>query len=490
MIIYAQEDNKLFVDINSGFVIKPEDQEKKIKFVEYLLDSATFISRDEDVFTKLYVLKRITNFDFNEVEPTNIDYYSWGPLTYKYLAVFCKGVDDSITVKIPSFEQLPEDMRKDIIERYRLVFGTTFNEPRYLSYDITFKNVNPSKGSVTDKINTTVVNTISDNTTFNNTTLNNTDQRTTSTSNLGIDPTTTTANDTNNNFNLSDIFARNLRGNILLIFVFIILGSLLFLAVFILKNKSSIDSKKLYEKSSVSGDNSNTNIVISNIQKEIEFLKQRYELLESKINQAFSRIDDISNKTDIMFSKYEEKLAKNEQNVDSTYNDRFEDSLNEKKLDRENLEMIMFKIDNLVNKIKVLEIYKEMDINVKSAKTISELHSFKSKVRETKSINFITWDNIIKNLIIDLISNLDKYLKKYGYNENINKIRKDIMEECEIEEIYIIPEQTKVNIMDHRVEGYSRNHNLPTGVITEVREEGYKYKGITVKRAKVIENRV
>ncbi|MCS6955627.1 MAG: hypothetical protein NZM44_04660, partial [Candidatus Calescibacterium sp.] len=100
------------------------------------------------------------------------------------------------------------------------------------------------------------------------------------------------------------------------------------------------------------------------------------------------------------------------------------------------------------------------------------------------------WDNIIKNLVIDLISYLDKYIKKYGYNENLSKIRKEIMNECEIEEIYIIPEQTKVNIIDHRVEGYSRNHNLPTGVITEIREEGYKYKGITVKRAKVIENRV
>ena len=138
-VFYYPNSLKLFVDINSGYVIKPDNQDAKINFVSYILDTKSFISRDEDVFTKLYLLKKAIGFNFNDVEPSNVDYFSWSNLTYKYLIIFLKNVENSITITIPAWENLNEADKKEIIEKYRLVFGTSFNEPRYLPYEITFK---------------------------------------------------------------------------------------------------------------------------------------------------------------------------------------------------------------------------------------------------------------------------------------------------------------------------------------------------------------
>ena len=138
-VFYYPNSLKLFVDINSGYVIKPEDQEIKINFVSYILNTKTFISRDEDTFTKLYLIKKAIGFNFDDVQPNNVDYYSWSNLTYKYLIVFLKNIENSITISIPSWENLNENDKRNIIEKYRLVFGTSFNEPRYLPYEIIFK---------------------------------------------------------------------------------------------------------------------------------------------------------------------------------------------------------------------------------------------------------------------------------------------------------------------------------------------------------------
>jgi len=149
---------KLFVDINSGYVIKPQDQEVKINFVSYILNTKTFISRDEDTFTKLYLIKKAIGFNFDDVQPNNVDYYSWSNLTYKYLIIFFKNIENSITISIPSWENLNENDKRDIIEKYRLVFGTSFNEPRYLPYEIIFKKdikYYQSKNLVNDSIYST-----------------------------------------------------------------------------------------------------------------------------------------------------------------------------------------------------------------------------------------------------------------------------------------------------------------------------------------------
>jgi len=138
-VFYYPNSLKLFVDINSGYVIKPEDQEVKINFVSYILNTKTFISRDEDTFTKLYLIKKAIGFNFDDVQPNNLDYYSWSNLTYKYLIIFLKNIENSITISIPSWENLNENDKRNIIEKYRLVFGTSFNEPRYLPYEIIFK---------------------------------------------------------------------------------------------------------------------------------------------------------------------------------------------------------------------------------------------------------------------------------------------------------------------------------------------------------------
>ncbi|MFN3477768.1 MAG: coiled-coil domain-containing protein [bacterium] len=509
LVIYNEDNNKLFVDFNSGFVIKPEDQQKKIRFVEYLLDTKSFISRDEDVFTKLYIFKKSINFDFNEVEPSDLDYYSWGPLTYKYLAIFCKKINDSITIRIPSFEQLNQETKKDIVDRYRLVFGTSFNEPRYLPYDIKIKNKSVNKNieeeiyktttlyntekNVTDTTNITTTNV----TTVNITTVNIT---------TGID----TFSDSTNRYNYFEIFKKK---EIFFIFAIIIGISLIVMLVLLYKKfPSSIFGKPKnnpvnsslslgdglsVSETVVSGGNSTKSVQdeIKKITNEINNLKEKISFFENQLSQIISKLDKFEediNKRNLSLELKDSLLSElneDESNKDSSFVSQEYITQNEKLLDNDSLEVIMFKIDNLVNKLKRVEMYKEYDINSKSSKAIQELYNFKAKIRNTKTINFSQWDSFIKENIIDLLSTLDRYLKRMGPNENIIKLRKEIMNDTSVEEIYIVPGQSKVNIIDHRVEGYSRSAGLPPGVITEVKEEGYKYKGITIKRAKVIENK-
>lgn len=478
LVIYNEENNKLFVDINSGFVIKPEQQEQKLKFVEYLLDTKTFISRDEDVFTKIYVLKKIINFDFNEVEPTNVDYYSWGPLTYKYLAIFCKKINDSITIRIPSFDQLPEEMKKDIIERYRLVFGTAFNDPQYLQYEINFKklitneekiNTNTTELYKTDLITTTTE-------TQNTTNI----QSTTQISTIQMPPIQTTNNNQSTFKKTMPLLFNNLVIIIVIFIALLVLSS--FILLKLINKKKNIYS---YQESMTHFNEVKTNQ--EKIAREIEILKEKTSVLENKVEQIFQRLEEISTKTEIAYKKAEEETMKQDIKDNELLETQIIDQT--KALDKESLELVMFKIDNIINKLKTLEMYKEMDINIKVVKIISDLYDIKNKIRQTKTINFSQWDNLVKNSVIDLLTAIEKYQKKLGYNENIEIITKQIMEEFEIEEINIIPEQTKVNIIDHRVEGYSRNPSLPNGIITEVKEKGYKYKGVTIKRAKVMENR-
>jgi molecular chaperone GrpE (heat shock protein) len=100
------------------------------------------------------------------------------------------------------------------------------------------------------------------------------------------------------------------------------------------------------------------------------------------------------------------------------------------------------------------------------------------------------WEDIVKNDIIDLVSLLDRYLTSIDYNPNISKVRGELLNAFDLEEIEVIVGNTKVNIIEHKVEGYSRNPSVPNGIITDLKEKGYKYRGIVLKRAKVIENRV
>ncbi|MFN4219536.1 MAG: coiled-coil domain-containing protein [bacterium] len=500
-VVYSEENNKLFVDFNSGFVIKPEDQQRKIRFVEYLLDTKSFISRDEDVFTKLYIFKKSINFDFNEVEPSNLDYYSWGPLTYKYLAIFCKKINNSITIRIPSFEQLNQETKRDIIDRYRLVFGTSFNEPRYLPYDITIRNMSVNKDIKREIYET-------------KTTLYNEREETTKTKDINTTANITTTvltfsnsdSNSNSNFknvNYSDVFKRR---EIFFIFALIVGVSLIVAIILIYRKFFSLSFSKtqnnLNSNSLSLSDEVNETVVsegnltksfqdeVKKINNEINDIKEKMSFLENQLTQVISKLDkleeDLQKKSLHSKGPLINELNEDEANVD---NSDLQVAQNEKLLDNDSLEVIMFKIDNLVNKVKKLEMYKEYDINTKSSKIIQRLYDFKAKIRNTKTINFSQWDSIIKENIIDLLSTLDKYLKKMGLNENIIKLRKEIMDDTSVEEIYIVPGQTKVNIIDHRVEGYSRNPAIPPGVITEVKEEGYKYKGITIKRAKVIENK-
>ena len=100
------------------------------------------------------------------------------------------------------------------------------------------------------------------------------------------------------------------------------------------------------------------------------------------------------------------------------------------------------------------------------------------------------WEDIVKADVIDFVSILDRFLVSIDYNPSISKVREDLLNLFDLEEIEVIVGTTKVNIVEHKVEGYSRNTALPNGIITDLKEKGYKYRGIVLKRAKVIENRV
>jgi len=499
LVIYKDDNNKIFIDKNSGFVIKPEEQEKKLKLVEYILNTQTFISRDEDIFTKLYLFKKAINFDFENVDPSNIDYYSWGPLVYKHLAIFCKNINESITITIPSFEQLPEKIQKDIIERYRLSFGTSFNEPRYLTYSITLKKV---QNEVQNK-NTTIYTTKENNQSLNNTSENISQLQ--NTSQVTLQTTSQVTLQTTSSKSYQKDLLLFIYQNKLLIGSIIIILILFFTTVaFSFLKKALKKSQKLYNENTLGFSNErgfqneenmiNKDVLKNEVFQEIknsfsetiDEINKKIENLEKVLIDTTQKIEELKNKLENI-SKKDNLLEMGKENIEDIHIDQTNEN---KVLDKESLEMSMFLIDNIINKLRNIEIYKELDINSKTTKIITELMNLKNQIRQTKSLNMLQWDNLIKTKIIDLLTTLDTYIKIYSYNDNIYKTRKDIMNTCQIEEIYIVPKETRVNIIDHRVEGYSRDPQIPNGIITEVKEIGYKYKGITVKRAKVIENRI
>ncbi|MGC8814833.1 MAG: hypothetical protein ACP5O4_01335 [bacterium] len=519
-VLYYPNSLKLFVDINSGYVIKPEVQEAKVSFVSYILDTKNFISRDEDVFTKLYLIKKAIGFNFNDLQPNNIDYYSWSNLTYKYLITFLKNIENSITISIPSWENLSEADKKDIIEKYRLVFGTSFNEPRYLPYEIIFKK-DISKSVKTD--NKISQNQIYQNEVYQNQVNNNlynisntTFISTTFTISTNANNNTLETNRTNNlkpsNNNNNNNFISFIYENKIIIFLILLLFLVLitlFLG-FIFVKKYLFSSNKKYDH-----EGSNKDLKVINeydseyssnygsdksLEKKIEeIIQDRLTNLEQKIMEKINlniselkkRIEDLENSALSIHLNKDAKdfdfITNNESNKVQVIDNDLSKS---KKLDPENLEIFMFKIDTIISKLKFLENYKDYNINDKATKIIFKLQELKSKVRASKAINMSFWEEIIKNDVIELISILDRYLLSIDYNPNISKIREELLNMFDLEEIEVIVNTTKVNIIEHKVEGYSRNSSVPNGVITELKEKGYKYRGIVLKRAKVIENKL
>ncbi len=516
-MFYYTNSLKLFVDINSGYVIKPDDQEAKINFVSYILNTKNFISRDEDVFTKLYLIKKAIGFNFNDVEPSNFDYYSWSNLTYKYLIAFLKNIENSITITIPSWENLSEADKKEIIEKYRLVFGTSFNEPRYLPYEITFKK-DISYYNVNNEIYKSEISTDSQLYSTDQNLLNKQDQNTlinpTSISNNFI--TTNNVNDKNTNLKSGNSFISFIYENKIIVFSILILFFILitlFFGVLLVKKflfaSNNINSKVRNEQN-IDDINSFKNIQTSsalegNVYK---FLEEKIEkIIQDKLN-TIER--NLLQKLDLNISELTKRIENIENNylglgnskkgidfaVDSynNYDNNLQlidnDSSRARKLDPENLEIFMFKVDSIISKLKFLENYKEYNLNEKATKIIFKLQELKSKVRTSKVINMSTWEDLVKTEVIELISFLDRYLVSIDHNPNVSKIREELLNSFDLEEIEVIVGTTKVNIVEHKVEGYSRNTTLPNGIITDLKEKGYKYRGIVLKRAKVIENRV
>jgi len=525
-VFYYPNSLKLFVDINSGYVIKPEDQEAKINFVSYILNTKTFISRDEDTFTKLYLIKKAIGFNFEDVQPNNVDYYSWSNLTYKYLIIFLKNIENSITISIPSWENLNEIDKKNIIEKYRLVFGTSFNEPRYLPYEIIFKKdikYYQSKNLVNDSIYSTDTLYNTENTLYNTEENLSTDiynkSDYTSGNATSLPTSNTFSNVKNNNFKQnsnSNLISFIYENKFIIVFVFLLFFLLitLFVGYFFVK-KYLFTSSKINKGIDLDNDSykkdlnkvkdlDKVNEVGSNLDKILEkkieeIVDQKLSNFEQKIMEKLNYyVSELTKRVDSIESGYlnlpiNKGVKNSELNLMASNNidQGFDNDLGKsKKLDPENLEIFMFKVDNIISKLKFLENYKDYNINEKATKIIFKLQELKSKIRASKSINMSFWEDIAKNDIIDLISLLDRYLASIDYNPNISKIRGELLNAFDLEEIEVIVGSTKVNIIEHKVEGYSRNPSVPNGIITDLKEKGYKYRGIVLKRAKVIENRV
>lgn len=523
-VFYYPNSLKLFVDINSGYVIKPEDQEAKINFVSYILNTKTFISRDEDTFTKLYLIKRAIGFNFDDVQPNNVDYYSWSNLTYKYLIIFLKNIENSITISIPSWENLNENDKRNIIEKYRLVFGTSFNEPRYLPYEIIFKKdikYHQAQNLVNDSIYSTLYNT--ENTLYNTEKnlstdiYNKSDNTSDNTTNL---PTANTfANVKNNNINRNsnnNLISFIYENKFIIVFIFLLLFFLITLfAGYFFVRKYLFGSSKINKGINLDNDNDGykkdlnkvkdldkVNEVGSNVDKLLEkrieeIIDQKLSNFEQKIMEKLnSYISELSKRVDGIENNYlnlpiNKGVRDSEIDFEANNDKGFDNDLGKsKKLDPENLEIFMFKVDNIISKLKFLENYKDYNINEKATKIIFKLQELKSKVRASKLINMSFWEDIVKNDIIDFVSLLDRYLTTIDYNPNISKVREELLNAFDLEEIDVVVGSTKVNIIEHKVEGYSRNPSVPNGIITDLKEKGYKYRGIVLKRAKVIENRV
>jgi molecular chaperone GrpE (heat shock protein) len=517
------------VDINSGYVIKPEDQEVKINFVSYILNTKTFISRDEDTFTKLYLIKKAIGFNFDDVQPNNLDYYSWSNLTYKYLIIFLKNIENSITISIPSWENLNENDKRNIIEKYRLVFGTSFNEPRYLPYEIIFKKdikYYQSQNLVNDSI-------------YSSDTLYNTENTLYTEKNLSTDiynksdyisgntNSLATSNSNVKNNNLKQNSNNNLisfiyENKFIIVFIFLLFFLLITLfAGYLFVRKYLFASDKIHKEVDLGNGNDDykkdldkLNEVESNVGKLLEkrieeIIDQKLSNFEQKIMEKLNYyVSELTKRVDSIESGYlnlpinkgvrdsELDFEANNNTNQGFDNDlgkskNFDNDLGKsKKLDPENLEIFMFKVDNIISKLKFLENYKDYNINEKATKIIFKLQELKSKVRASKSINMSFWEDIVKNDIIDFVSLLDRYLTSIDYNPNISKVREELLNAFDLEEIEVIVGNTKVNIIEHKVEGYSRNPSVPNGIITDLKEKGYKYRGIVLKRAKVIENRV
>jgi len=520
-VFYYPNSLKLFMDINSGYVIKPEDQEVKINFVSYILNTKTFISRDEDTFTKLYLIKKAIGFNFDDVQPNNVDYYSWSNLTYKYLIIFLKNIENSITISIPSWENLNENDKRDIIEKYRLVFGTSFNEPRYLPYEIIFKKdikYYQSQNLVNDSIYSTDTLYNTKNTLYTEKNLytdiyNKSDYISDNTTSLA----TSNGNVKNNNLNQNsnnNLISFIYENKFIIVFIFLLIFLLITLFVgYLFVRKYLFASNKIHKKVDIDNGNDDYkkdldrfNDVGSNVGKLLEkkieeiidqklsnFEQKIIEKLNSYTSELSKRVDSIENSyLNLPINKgVRDSELDLDANIYNTTDQGFDNDLGRsKKLDPENLEIFMFKVDNIISKLKFLENYKDYNINEKATKIIFKLQELKSKVRASKLINMSFWEDIVKNDIIDFVSLLDRYLISIDYNPNISKVREELLNAFDLEEIEVIVGSTKVNIIEHKVEGYSRNPSVPNGIITDLKEKGYKYRGIVLKRAKVIENRV
>jgi molecular chaperone GrpE (heat shock protein) len=523
-VFYYPNSLKLFVDINSGYVIKPEDQEVKINFASYILNTKTFISRDEDTFTKLYLIKKAIGFNFDDVQPNNLDYYSWSNLTYKYLIIFLKNIENSITISIPSWENLNENDKRNIIEKYRLVFGTSFNEPRYLPYEIIFKKdikYYQPQNLVNDSIYSTDTSYNTENTLYDtkknlsNDIYNKSDYISDNTNSLATSNSDVKNNNLKQNSN-NNLISFIYENKFIIVFIFVLFLFLITLfAGYFFVRKYLFVSNKIHKGIDLDNDNDNNNDgykkdldkvndVGSNVGKLLEkkieeIIDQKLSNFEQKIMEKLnSYVSELSKRVDSIENSYLNLLINKggrdgefDLGANNTTEQGFDNDLGKlKKLDPENLEIFMFKVDNIISKLKFLENYKDYNINEKATKIIFKLQELKSKVRASKSINMSFWEDIVKNDIIDFVSILDRYLISIDYNPNISKVREELLNAFDLEEIEVVVGNTKVNIIEHKVEGYSRNPSVPNGIITDLKEKGYKYRGIVLKRAKVIENRV
>jgi len=182
-------------------------------------------------------------------------------------------------------------------------------------------------------------------------------------------------------------------------------------------------------------------------QKLSNFEQKIMEKLNFYISELSKRVDGIENNYLNLPINKGVRDSEIDFEANNTTNQVFDNDLGKsKKLDPENLEIFMFKVDNIISKLKFLENYKDYNINEKATKIIFKLQELKSKVRASKLINMSFWEDIVKNDIIDFVSLLDRYLTSIDYNPNISKVREELLDAFDLEEIEVTVGSTKVII--------------------------------------------
>ena len=527
------------VDDFHGYVIKPKDQIYKLRFVARVLGAEEFDSKDPAIFTKLYLFKKAIGFPFDNYAPIEIDYFSWGRGTYLALNRFCSNLKAETVIKIPAWNELPQEVREEIVSSYRSAFGLSFVRPSYrpLAINIinrTFYNSGelqalssgsapreprisgkpgggplketpkPSKSPLKREISKPIAE---------------------KPNIIDFKGSSKGGNGTS-----SDKKALIKKWGLILLFGLV----LIMIITWLLTRRGSeargytavpspgprIDPKTASQLLKTATYNSPADAV-SALETPTRAQSERdRELEEETLKKVIKRLDELyvqfqelkreqeelkrmisSYKTNEVRGPEDGASPKPAEKPDTSSEDRREAPEpyipkelkdDKKSMDIERIEAFLFQLEKLETVVKkvcdVLDRYiDDSKFAMKRAEILSKLSGLKDYVRSHRKLNLSRYDEIIKRDIFPLVELMDRLELEGRATSDIMILRKDLLKATDISEIAITPGKTRVNIMEHKVVDHIYSDDFPEGTIVEVLERGYKYKGKVIKRAKVVE---